>query len=84
VLAALQLPLMASIALPVAARSRNEEPWARMVVVLIGYTLVTTVLRALGRSAGWAPGSEWFFIDVALLAADIALYSIATKPRLTI
>jgi lipopolysaccharide export LptBFGC system permease protein LptF len=81
VLAALQLPLMASISLPVAVRSRTEEPWARMVVLLIGYAIVTTMLRAFGRSAGWAPGSEWFFIDVALVAADVALYRDAAKPR---
>jgi lipopolysaccharide export LptBFGC system permease protein LptF len=74
VLAALQLPLMASLALPVAVRSRTEEPWARMVVLLIGYTIVTSALRVFGRTAGWAQGSEWFFIDVVLLAADVALY----------
>jgi lipopolysaccharide export LptBFGC system permease protein LptF len=77
VLAALQLPLMASLALPIAVRSRTEEPWARMVLLLIGYTIVTTMLRVFGRSAGWAPGLEWFFIDVALLAADIVLYHYA-------
>lgn len=81
VLAALQLPLMASLALPVAVRSRTEEPWARMVLLLIGYTIVTALLRAFGRIAGWAPGLEWFFIDVTLLAADIALYRDAAKPR---
>jgi lipopolysaccharide export LptBFGC system permease protein LptF len=81
VLAALQLPLMASIALPVAVRSRTEEPWAHMVMLLIGYTIVTTLLRVFGRSAGWAPGSAWFFIDVALVAADAALYRAAAKPR---
>ncbi len=73
-LAALQLPLMASLALPVAVRSRTEEPWARMVLLLLGYTIVTTMLRVFGASAGWAPGLEWFFIDVALVAADVALY----------
>jgi len=81
VLAALQLPLMASLALPVAVRSRTEEPWARMVVLLIGYAIVATMLRVLGRNAGWAPGFEWLFIDVALLAADVALYRDATNPR---
>lgn len=81
VLAALQLPLIASITLPVAVRSRTEEPWARMVVLLIAYTIVTALLRAFGRSAGWAPGSEWYFIDIALVAADIALYRDAAKPR---
>ena len=81
VLAGLQLPLMASLALPVAVRSRNEEPWARMVLLLIGYTIVTTMLRVFGTSAGWAPGLEWFFIDIALVAADVALYRAAAKPR---
>ena len=81
VFAALQLPLMASLALPVAVRSRNEEPWARTVLLLIGYTIVTTMLRVFGRVVGWAPGSEWFFIDVALLATDVALYRDAVKPR---
>jgi lipopolysaccharide export LptBFGC system permease protein LptF len=81
VLAALQLPLMASLALPVAVRSRTEEPWARTVLLLIGYTIVTTMLRVFGRSAGWAPGSEWFFIDVAMVAVDVALYRAAAKPR---
>ena len=80
VLAALQLPLMASLALPVAVRTRTEEPWARMVVLLIGYSIVTSALRVFGRSAGWAPGSEWFFIDIALVAADVALYRAAAKP----
>ncbi len=56
VLAAMQLPLMASLTLPIAVRSRTEEPWARMVVLLIGYTIVTTILRVFGRTAGWAPG----------------------------
>ena len=81
VLAALQLPLMASLALPIAVRSRNEEPWARMVLLLIGYTIVTTVLRGFGQISGWAPGLEWLFIDVALVAADVALYRAAAKPR---
>ena len=81
VLAALQLPLMASLALPVAVRSRTEEPWARMMVLLIGYTIVTTLLRVFARSAGWAPGSEWYFIDVALLMADTMVYRYATVPR---
>jgi lipopolysaccharide export LptBFGC system permease protein LptF len=81
VFAALQLPLMASLALPVAVRSRNEEPWARMVLLLIGYAIVTTILRVFALGAAWAPGSEWLFIDVALLAADVALYRDATKPR---
>jgi lipopolysaccharide export LptBFGC system permease protein LptF len=81
VLAALQLPLMASLALPVAVRSRAEEPWARMVVLLIGYAIAIVAVSAFGRGAGWAPGLEWFFIDVALLAADVALYRDATKPR---
>ena len=81
VLAALQLPLMASLTLPVAVRSRTEEPWARMMVLLIGYTIVTSVLRLLGQSAGWAPGLEWFFIDMALLAGDVAVYHGAAKPR---
>ena len=81
VLAALQLPLMASLSLPVAVRSRTGEPWARMVLLLIGYAIVTTMLRLFGLIAGWAPGSEWFFIDVALLAADVALYRYAAKPH---
>jgi hypothetical protein len=81
VLAALQLPLMASLTLPIAVRSRTEEPWARMVVLLIGYTIVTAMLRVFGQTAGWAPGSEWFFIDVALLVADVTLYRGASKPR---
>lgn len=81
VLAALQLPLMASLALPVAVRSRAEEPWARMVVLLIGYTIVITMLRVVGLAAGWAPGLEWFFIVGTLVAVDIALYSDAEKPR---
>ena len=72
---------MASIALPVAVRSRNDEPWARMVLLLIGYAIVTTILRVIARSAGWAPGAEWFFIDVALLATDVALYRAAAHPR---
>ncbi len=80
VLAAMQLPLMASLTLPIAVRSRNEEPWARIVVLLIGYTVVTTMLRVLGQTAGWAAGSEWFFIDVVLLAADVALYRHAARP----
>lgn len=81
VLAAMQLPLMASLTLPIAVRSRTEEPWARMVVLLIGYTIITALLRVFGTTAGWAPGLEWFFIDVALLAADSALYRDAAKPR---
>ena len=81
VFAALQVPLMASLALPVAVRSRNEEPWARMVLLLIGYAIVTTIVRVYALHAAWAPGSEWFFIDVALLAADIALYRVASRPR---
>ena len=81
VLAALQMPLMASLTLPIAVRSRREEPWARMVVFLFGYTIVSAILRTLGRTAGWAPGSEWFFIDVVLLAADVVLYRDAAKPR---
>jgi lipopolysaccharide export LptBFGC system permease protein LptF len=81
VLAAMQLPLMASLTLPIAVRSRTEEPWARMVVLLIGYTIVTALLRVVGTTAGWAPGLEWFFIDIALLAADSALYRDAAKPR---
>ncbi len=80
-LAALQLPLMASLALPVAVRSRTEEPWARMVVLLIGYTIVTSVVRLFGLSAGWAPGLGWFFIDVALVAVDVALYRNEAMPR---
>ncbi len=81
VLAALQLPLMASLTLPIAVRSRTDEPWARMMVMLIGYTIVTSVLRLLGQSTGWAPGLEWFFIDLALLAGDVAVYHGAAKPR---
>ena len=81
VLAALQLPLMASISLPVAVRSRTEEPWARMVLLLVGYAFVATMLRAVARLAGSAPGSEWFFIDVALLTADVVLYRDAARPR---
>lgn len=80
-LAALQLPLMASLALPVAVRSRAEESWARMVVLLIGFVIVTTAVRAFGRGAGWAPGLEWFFIDLALLAADVVLYRDAATPN---
>ena len=81
VLAAMQLPLMASLTLPIAVRSRTEEPWARVVVLLIGYTIVTALLRVFGQTAGWAPGSEWFFIDVALIAGDVVLYRDAAKPR---
>lgn len=81
VLAALQLPLMASISLPVAVRSRNKEPWARMVVLLIGYAILTALLRVFARTAGWPLGSEWFVIDVALLAADVVLYRGAAMPR---
>jgi hypothetical protein len=81
VVAALQLPLMASLARPVAVRSRNEEPSARMVLLLIGYAIVTAILRVFALSAGWAPGSEWFFVDIALLAADVALYPGAPRPR---
>ncbi len=81
VLAAMQLPLMASLTLPIAVGSRTEEPWARVVVLLLGYTIVTSVLRVFGQTAGWAPGLEWFFIDVVLLVADVALYRDASKPR---
>lgn len=81
VLAALQLPLMASLTLPIAVRSRTEEPWARMVVLLIGYAIVTTMLRTFGHAAGWATGLEWLFIDIALVAADIVLYHDTAKPR---
>ena len=80
VFAALQLPLVASLALPVVVRSRNEEPWARMVLLLIGYAIVTTIFRVFALGAGWAPGAEWFFIDIALLAADVALYRAAARP----
>ena len=52
VFAALQLPLMASLALPVAVRSRSEEPWARMVLLLIGYAIVTAFVRVFALSAG--------------------------------
>lgn len=81
VLAALQLPLIASLALPIAVRSRREEPWARMVLLLIGYTIVTAIVRTFARTSGWAPGLEWFFVDVALLATDVALYRDAARPR---
>ena len=80
VLAALQLPLMASLALPLTVRSRKEEPWARMVLLLIGYAVVTTLVRVSALSAGWAPGFEWLFIDIALLAADVSLSINAAKP----
>ena len=72
--------MMASLALPAAVRSRNEEPWARVVRLLIGYTIVTTMLRVFGRTAGWSPGLEWFVIDIALVAADVALYCDAARP----
>ncbi len=81
VLAALQLPLIASLALPVSVRSRREEPWARMTLLLIAYAIVVSVLRVVGRGAGWAPGLEWFFIDVVLLSADVALYQDAARPH---
>jgi len=47
----------------------------------VGYTIVTSLLRVFGQTAGWAPGSEWFFIDIALLVADVALYRDAAKPQ---
>lgn len=80
-LMALQLPLMASLTLPVAVRSRTEEPWARVVLLLIGYAIVTTSLRVFGQITGWSPGFEWLFIDVALVGADIAMYQNAAKPQ---
>ncbi|HEY0381145.1 MAG TPA: hypothetical protein VGC72_02995 [Candidatus Elarobacter sp.] len=81
VLMALQLPIMTSLALPVAVRSHRDEPWARMVLLLIGYAIFTTMLRTAGRTGGWAPGLEWFFVDVTLLAADVALYRETARPR---
>jgi lipopolysaccharide export LptBFGC system permease protein LptF len=81
VLAALQLPLAASLALPLAVRSRREEPWARMILMLLGYTVAIVAVTAEGRTIGWPPGAEWLFIDAALLATDIALYRDLVAPR---
>jgi lipopolysaccharide export LptBFGC system permease protein LptF len=80
-LAALQLPLMASLALPISARSGREEPWARMILLLLAYTVSIVAATALGRTIGWAPGLEWLFIDAALAAADVALYRDLIAPR---
>ena len=81
VLSALQLPLMASLTLPIALESRNEEPWARMTLLLFGYAIFSTVVRVAGLATGWAPGLEWFFVDGALLGADVALYRRLARPR---
>jgi lipopolysaccharide export LptBFGC system permease protein LptF len=81
VFAALQFPLLASLALPISARSRREEPWARMILLLIAYTASIVAATAIGRTSGWAPGLEWLFIDAALVAADVALYRDLVAPR---
>jgi lipopolysaccharide export LptBFGC system permease protein LptF len=81
VLSALQLPLMASLALPTSLESRTEEPWARMALLLVGYALFSTAVRVAGLAAGWAPGLEWLFVDGALLGTDVALYRRLARPR---
>ena len=81
VLAALQLPLAASLALPVVRFAGEEEPWAVMVMVLGGYSLGLVALTAFARVQGWAPGLEWLFVDAALLAADVMLYRQADARR---
>jgi hypothetical protein len=83
VLAALQLPLAGSLALPVVARAGAEEPWAMMCLVLAGYTLLVVALVGFARSQGWALGLEWFFVDAALLACDLSLYRAPGKPGAT-
>ncbi len=83
VLAALQLPLLASLALPISARSRREEPWALVVLLLLAYTVAIIAAAVLGARAGWAPGLEWLFVDAALVAADIALYRDLIAPHRT-
>ncbi|HTD36149.1 MAG TPA: hypothetical protein VK669_01450 [Candidatus Limnocylindrales bacterium] len=81
VLAALQLPLAGSLALPVVVYAGREEPWALMCLALLGYTLVVLCVVAFARAQGWAPGLEWFFVDAALFAADVMLYRRLTKGR---
>jgi hypothetical protein len=43
----------------------------------------TEYAGTFGHAAGWAPGFEWLFIDVALLTADGILYRDAARPRTT-
>ncbi len=81
VLMALQLPLLASMSLPISVRSRREEPWARMVLLLFAYVFGLVAVAGFGQVAGWAPGLDWFFIDVALAVADVMLYRDIARPR---
>ncbi|HEX3463165.1 MAG TPA: hypothetical protein VHS78_03815 [Candidatus Elarobacter sp.] len=80
-LAALQLPLAASLALPVVRLAGDEQPWAVMALVLGVYSIGVVALTAFARVQGWAPGLEWLFVDGALLAADVTLYRQADVRR---
>jgi len=83
VLAALQLPLAGSLALPVVVYAGREEPWALMSIALLGYTLVVLCIVAFARAQGWAPGLEWLFVDSALFVTDVMLYRGLSKGRAT-
>ena len=81
VLSAAQLPLAASLALPIAVSAGREEPWARMTLALVGYAVALFAVDIVARMNGWAPGLEWLFIDAGLVVADGAAYRYVSRPK---
>jgi len=80
VLAAIVPAITASIALPIAVRTRSDEPWAFVFLLLLAYTLAIAAGTIMEHAGVLTPGTFWFFIDCALFAADALLFRIVFSP----
>jgi len=73
--------ITASIVLPIAVRTRTDEPWAFVFLLLLAYTLTIAAGTIIEHAGVLTPGLFWFFIDCALFAVDALLFRIVFRPR---
>jgi hypothetical protein len=80
VFAAIVPAVAASIVLPIAIRTRTDEPWAFVFLLLLAYTLAIAAGTIMEHAGVLTPGTFWSFIDCALFAADALLFRIVFYP----
>jgi hypothetical protein len=79
-LSALQPVLIASLVLPICVRSSAREPWAQVLLLLLGYVACLVVTQMSVRIAGVGAGLYWMYAVPALVAADMLLFRYVSRP----
>jgi hypothetical protein len=79
-LSALQPVFFASLVLPICVRSGAREPWAQVLLLLLGYIACVVVAQFSTRGARIGAGLYWMYVIPVLIIADVLLFRYVSRP----